>query len=282
MTTGDVLDGVRVICLAVNLPGPVAAARLAARCASVTKIEPPGGDPLARASPRWYAELTSGQRVLTLDLKDPKDRTRLDEELGRADLLVTAMRPSALARLHLAKVTQRHAGLLHVEIVGYDGDVQELVGHDLTYQATHGTLQPPHMPTVPIVDLLGAERAVSAAALLLLAREQSASVTHLRVVLDEAARDAAAALRHGLTGAGAILGGGFPRYGIYETSDGYVALAAIEDHFAQRMREAVGMELTEAALKQFFASHGNEYWAALATRLDIPLSPVKSADSIRD
>ena len=37
-----------------------------------------------------------------LDLKDPKDRARLDDELDGADLLITAMRPSALARLGLA------------------------------------------------------------------------------------------------------------------------------------------------------------------------------------
>ena len=47
----------------------------------MTKVEPPAGDPLALASPLWYAELTSGQRVLVLDLKNPDDRLRLDEEL---------------------------------------------------------------------------------------------------------------------------------------------------------------------------------------------------------
>lgn len=274
MTMDAILGGIRVVCLAVNLPGPLAAARLVAFGATVTKIEPPGGDPLALASPGWYEELTSGQRVRTLNLKDPEDRTRLDDELGRADLLLTAMRPSALARLGLAEVARSHPGLVHVEIVGYDGESKEAVGHDLNYQAAHGTLQPPHMPTVPIADLLGAERAVSAAILLLFAREHSASAQHMRVVLDEAARDAGAALRHGLTGPDAILGGGFPGYGIYESSDGYVALAAIEDHFAQRMREALGVELTHAALRQAFAAHTTEHWTTLAAQLDIPLTAV--------
>lgn len=274
MITSDILDGVRVVCLAVNLPGPIAAARLVALGASVTKIEPPDGDPLAEASPRWYEELISGQRVRVLNLKDAKDRTRLDDDLGRADLLLTAMRPSALARLGLAELARSHPGLLHVEIVGYDGASEEAVGHDLNYQAAHGTLQPPLMPTVPIADLLGAERAVSAAILLLLGREHPASAQHMRVVLDDAARDAGAALRYGLTGRGAILGGGYAGYGIYESSDGYVALAAIEDRFAHRMREALGTELTPAALKQTFAEHSTEYWAELGTRLDIPLTPV--------
>jgi alpha-methylacyl-CoA racemase len=103
-----ILDGVRVVSLATNLPGPIAAARLTRLGASVTKIEPPGGDALAPASPRWYAELTSGQRVVVLDLKVPEDRARLDDELDGADLLMTAMRPSALARLGLASLADSY------------------------------------------------------------------------------------------------------------------------------------------------------------------------------
>jgi crotonobetainyl-CoA:carnitine CoA-transferase CaiB-like acyl-CoA transferase len=241
----------------------------------VTKIEPPGGDALAPASPRWYAELTSGQRVVVLDLKVPEDRTRLDDELDGADLLITAMRPSALGRLGLAHLADSYPGLCHVEIVGYDGDREEVVGHDLNYQAAHGTLQPPALPTVPVADLLGAERVVSAAILLLFARERTAAGGHQRVVLDEAARDAGAAVRHRLTGPGTVLGGGLPLYGIYESADGYVALGAIESHFVARVREALGTELTHAALQEAFAAHGTAYWTVLADRLDIPLTRVR-------
>ena len=243
--------------------------------ASVTKIEPPGGDALALASPGWYAELTSGQVIVGLDLKEPEDRARLDHELDGANLLITAMRPSALARLGLADVTESHPGLSHVEIVGYDGAREEVVGHDLNYQAAHGTLQPPSLPTVPVADLVGAEQVVSAALLLLLAREHSTSPNHARVVLDEAARDAGAAVRHGLTGPGTALGGGMPLYGIYESADGYLALGAIESHFAARVREAFGTEVTHEALQQAFAAHDTAYWMAFADRLDIPLTPLR-------
>ena len=268
-----VLDGIRIVSLATNLPGPIGAARLGALGASVTKIEPPAGDPLAPAAPSWYSELTTGQRVLVLDLKDPEDREQLDNELDGANLLITAMRPSALARLGLAEVTDAHPGLSHVEIVGYDGAREEVVGHDLNYQAAHGTLQPPSLPTVPVADLVGAERVVSAALLLLLAREHSTSPNRVRVVLDEAARDAGAAIRHGLTGPGTVLGGGMPLYGIYESADGFLALGAIEGHFAARVREALGTEVTHAALQQAFAAHDTAYWTAFADRLDIPLTP---------
>jgi crotonobetainyl-CoA:carnitine CoA-transferase CaiB-like acyl-CoA transferase len=63
------VEGVEVLTLALNLPGPLAAARLCRLGASVVKVEPPSGDALAPASPRWYEQLPHGQTVLTLDLK---------------------------------------------------------------------------------------------------------------------------------------------------------------------------------------------------------------------
>src|SRR3546814_4236186 len=51
------------------------------------------------------SDLTVGQRVVTLDLKDPADRAVAARELSRADLMLTAMRPSALVKLGLDELT---------------------------------------------------------------------------------------------------------------------------------------------------------------------------------
>ena len=75
-------EGVRVLSLAVNLPGPVAVAQLRRLGAAVVKIEPPAGDPLARARPQWYELLHRGQTVLRLDLKANDGRKPLDHWLG--------------------------------------------------------------------------------------------------------------------------------------------------------------------------------------------------------
>lgn len=276
-TTGDAqaLAGVKVVSLAVNLPGPLAAARLAALGASVTKVEPPSGDPLQIVSPSWYAELVSGQEVVTLDLKDPAGRSELEERLSVADVLLTAMRPSASARLGLPATVERHA-LLLVEIVGYDEDRSDDAGHDLTYQAAQGTLLPPGMPPVPLVDVLAGERAVSATLVGLRRRESGRAAGHERVVLDQVAFDAAAAVRHGLTGPGDVLGGGLPTYGLYATTDGHVAVAAIEPHFAQRLAAAVGN--TRAELTARFATQSSAHWESLGRSLDIPIVAVNLAD----
>src|SRR5438094_1317832 len=154
------LDGIGVLTLAINLPGPVAVARLRRLGAAVVKIEPPGGDPLAHVLPRWYELLHEGQTVLPLDLKGDEGRRQLEERLGRSDLLITAMRLAALQRLGLdwATLHRRHPRLCVVAVVGYPPPHEDRPGHDLTYQARAGLLEPPRLPRSCLADLAGAGR----------------------------------------------------------------------------------------------------------------------------
>lgn len=269
------LTGVNVVSLAINLPGPAACARLSEFGAAVTKVEPPGGDPLARAASGWYAELAGRQTVLTLDLKAAADRATLDELLTGADLLITSMRPTALQRLGLAAPHERFPRLSLIEIVGHDGDLADEPGHDLNYQAAQGTLTPPHMPRVPLADLLGAERAVSTALAALQARDRSGGGAVFRVALADAAAWAGGAVRHGLMGDNAILGGAFPGYGIYECADGHVALGALESHFFVRTLEIFGADGTHESLRTAFSGKTIAQLEAIAAEADIPLNGVK-------
>ena len=61
---GKLLSGVKVVTLALNTPGPVAAARLASMGAEVAKVEPPAGDPLKTAAPGWYHALANGAQAV--------------------------------------------------------------------------------------------------------------------------------------------------------------------------------------------------------------------------
>lgn len=264
--------GVGVVSLAVNLPGPLAVARLASMGASVTKVEPPSGDPLQAVAPSWYEELVAGQEVVTLDLKSPAGRSALETRLAVADVLLTAMRPSALTRLGLVDSVERH-GLVLVEVVGYDGERSDEAGHDLTYQAVQGTLMPPTMPLVPFVDVLGAERAVTATLAGLRRRTSRKTAVRERVVLDDVAFHASAAVRHGLTRPGDVLGGGLPTYSIYATADGHVAVGAIEPHFARRLADAVGRTREELIAR--FGTESSAHWESLGRSLDIPLVAVQ-------
>lgn len=270
------LTGIEVVSLAVNLPGPLAAARLAELGATVTKVEPPNGDPLAAAAPRWYERLVADQVVVALDLKQDADRAKLDELLATADLLITSMRPSALARLGLDHPQQRFPRLSLIEIVGHADD-PETPGHDLNYQAAHATLTPPHMPTVPIADMLGAERAVSTALAALVHRGETGAGRHCRVALEEAAARAGDAVRYRLMGPGAVLGGAFPGYGLYPCRDGYVALGAVEPHFFMRALEVFDATGSHDSLREALVDKTIDELEAIAARADLPLNAVRTA-----
>jgi len=129
------LSNLTILTLAANVPGPVAAARLRDLGAHVIKVEPPFGDPLAVAGADWYADLHRDVEVRVLNLKAAADLEALAGLLARADLLLTANRPGALARLGLdwETVHIRFPNLCYVAIVGYPGDKAEVAGHDLTY-----------------------------------------------------------------------------------------------------------------------------------------------------
>ncbi len=267
-----------VITLAINLPGPVAAARLRQLGAAVTKIEPPGGDPLAIACPAWYNQLHQGITVLTLDLKSQAERARLEEMLAAADLLLTSMRPAALARLGLSPdaLAARQPHLCQVTIVGYDPPDEDRAGHDLTYQASLGLVQPPQLPRTLLADLAGAEQATSAALALLLARAQGLGAGSAEVVLARAAAAFGQPWQFGLTHATGALGGGLPGYNLYETADGWVALAALEPHFWQRFVAAAAlMQPDKATVAAFFRQQPTAYWTVWARKHDIPLEAVK-------
>jgi alpha-methylacyl-CoA racemase len=278
------LQGIRVVTLAVNLPGPLAVARLHQLGALVVKVEPSDGDPLSRVAPDWYRALHQDFVIIKLNLKESAERDRLVERLERADLLVTATRPAALARLGLSwsSLHERFPRLTQVAIVGFPAPHEELPGHDLTYQARLGLLSPPDMPRALIADWAGSQNVVSTALALILARERGQGSHYATVSLSRAAESFAEPLRRGLAGAGGALGGGFPGYNLYRTRDGWVAIAALEPHFWRKVGEELGVESpSHARLQEFFLTRTAEEWEAWARERDLPISALRAAASMQ-
>ncbi|MFB9732069.1 CoA transferase [Ornithinimicrobium kibberense] len=272
------LQGTTVVTVAVNLPGPLAAARLAGLGAQVTTVLPPGGDPLEHYQPDWYADLHRGQELVTLDLKREDARERLDTLLADADVLITSSRPSALRRLGLdfGTLHERHPRLCQVDVVGSPGRRAELPGHDLTYQAAVGLVRPPHLPATLAADLHGAERAVGEALAALLRRTRTGVGSRREVALEDAAAAMAEPAVRGLTAPGGLLGGGLPGYAVYPAAEGHVALAALEPHFLRRTAEALGVETTHEAFAEVFSRRTAQEWATWAAEHDVPLSAVSA------
>lgn len=270
MTDDDLpLSGLTAICMAQNVPGPSAAAALAAQGMAVVKVEPPSGDLTGAVMPGWYAEMNAGARVETVDLRAPHGQTRFAELLAGADVLISSHRRAALGRLGITP--QALAGinprLCWVEIVG-DADAPDVPGHDLTYQATAGLLAGAVMPRSLIADLAGAEAAAAAACALIAGRERGRARRHAVIGLRQAADRFAAPVRHGATVGAGLLSGATPEYAIYPLQDGFVACAALEPHFAARLAAVSGGDIAG-----FFAGLRRADIPRLAADHDLPLEP---------
>lgn len=271
------LEGLRVVAVTTNVPGPIAAARLAELGASVWKVEPLRGDPLEAAAPQWYARLHERVDVTRLSLSQARDRETLQERIAAADVLLTAMRARALERAGIASeaLSARFPRLVQVAIVGESAPHRDRAGHDLTYQARAGLLAPPSMPRTLIGDLAAAERAVSATLAALIARSRGGRGTCVEIGIVDAAEDFAAPVRYGLTTPEGALGGGLATYRLYRASDGWVAVAALEPHFIEGLREILEIEAVDAeSIATAIARRPAQEWARLAQERDVPLTAI--------
>ena len=100
------LAGIRVLDLTSVLFGPYAAAMLGDWGADVIKVEPLTGDTWRynglfrnRGMSGQFMAVNRNKRSLALDLKHPDGKTVLQRLIPTADVLVTNVRPAALARL---------------------------------------------------------------------------------------------------------------------------------------------------------------------------------------
>lgn len=284
------LHGVRILSLALNLPGPAALWRCARMGATCTKLEPPAAhgqpsaDPMAIYSPEAYRALHPGMRIVQAHLKTESGQALLHTELADTDVLITSFRPSALCKLGLSWETlhERYPRLSLVRIVGAGGAHTEEPGHDLTYLADAGLLTSTEMPATLYADMGGALMASEAVLQALLTRAQTGEGQCLEVALADAAAWLAQPRTWGLTTPEGDVGGQHAGYRIYPCADGRVAVAALEPHFAARLCAAAGLPAqgdaatlraaaTHVAVAAFIVTQTRAQLDALAQAQDIPL-----------
>jgi len=125
------LDGIRVLDLSSVLMGPVAAQILGDMGADVIKVEPPEGDSVRGIGPMrnpgmgpLFLNANRNKRSLVLDLKRAEGRQALLRLTGHADVLITNIRPAAMARLGLGAEAVRAVNprLIYVAAVGFGQD----------------------------------------------------------------------------------------------------------------------------------------------------------------
>lgn len=293
------LSGTHLLSLALNLPGPAALMRCRDMGAHCTKLEPPAtppqpsADPMHSYSPAAYDQLHAGMQILHADLKSTTGQAALHQALAQTDVLLTSFRPAALDKLGLSwdSLHARHPRLCMVRIFGStDPGEANHAGHDLTYQAQAGLTDDGHLPASLFADMAGAVMGSEAVLQTLLQRSRSGHGHCLDVGLAQAAQWLALPRDWGMTTPGGDVGGAHAGYRMYRCIDGWVALAALEPHFAQRIAQVAGLSQRDgslasmhdsgahAALERFFAAHRCEQLAVMAAQSDIPLHVIPGQD----
>ena len=277
------LRGVRVLSLALNIPGPAALMRLRSIGATCVKVDPPAGDPMYLYSKPVYATLHEGVKVISADLRTPTGQKLIHRELARTDVLLTSFRPSGLEKLGLTwkALHKAYPALSQVAIVGSHGERAEEPGHDLTYMAEMGLVNGMENPPTLFADMGGSLMASEAVLKAVVQQSRSGKGVYLEVALASAAGYLGLPFSWGLTAPGKSLAGAHAGYRVYPCKDGRVAVAALEPHFAAALCKASGVAAsdrnvmmapaTHEAIAKFFAGQSCASLTALGAAQDIPL-----------
>jgi crotonobetainyl-CoA:carnitine CoA-transferase CaiB-like acyl-CoA transferase len=145
------LEGIRVVEVAQNLAGPMAAEILAHMGADVIKVERPEGDDARKWGPPFWKGVSPGflavnanKRGISLDLKDPKAVAWLLDFLGTADVLVQNLRPGSLEEMGLGPdaLLARHPRLIYCSVwaFGRSGPLKMKPGFEPMVQAFSGLM----------------------------------------------------------------------------------------------------------------------------------------------
>jgi crotonobetainyl-CoA:carnitine CoA-transferase CaiB-like acyl-CoA transferase len=309
------LQGIKVIDLSVFLPGPYLTLALCDHGAEVIKVEASGGDEGRKIGLSdgeetvFFRNFNRGKKSIALDLKQDGDRERLLKLCEDADVFVESFRPGVMQRLGLDYDTIKaiNPGIVYCSIsaFGQQGSRRGKPAHDLAVQAEAGVLSVslgqddlPAIPAVPLADVLSGLQGLAGVLMALLRRQTTGEGDYIDIAMLDSV----------LSASGNIVGpvfaqgrqpvakherttGGSAFYRIYKTADGHIALGGQEKKFVHALLEALERpDLIDAVLsgpgphqkgvadflERTFAEHGNAYWNARLTELDVCFGEVRT------
>lgn len=250
------LDGLNVLDFSQFLAGPSAALRLADMGARVIKIERPKIGELGRqlyisnlaldGDSTLFHSINRNKESFAADLKNERDRQLVRELAARADVMIQNFRPGVIERLGFdyKSVSQDNPRLVYGEVTGYGkvGPWRDKPGQDLLAQALsglpwlNGNADHPPLPFgLSVADLFAGAHLVQGILACLVRRGITGCGGRVEVSLMESILDAQfellttfmndggkAPIRSAVNNGNPYLGA---PYGIYETADGFLALA---------------------------------------------------------
>lgn len=321
------LAGVRVVDMTSVIMGPFATQILASLGAEVIKVESPDGDNMRHVGPmrnaamgHIFLQANQGKQSVVLDLKQTSAREALLRLVRDCDVLISNVRPQAMARLGLAyeDLQPLNPRLIYVSCCGfnqsgpyaakpaYDDLVQGATGVPwLTHQ--YGGGEPAYAP-MTLGDRVTGLHAVYAVTTALYARERTGQGQSIVVPMFEAMTQFI--LGDHLAGLSFEPPMGEPGYARlltrhrkpYQTADGYLCVLIYNDkHWnnfftaigrPERMREpmfathtqrAANIDAVYAEVSSLMRERTTAEWRSLLDAADVPNMPMASpADLLVD
>jgi crotonobetainyl-CoA:carnitine CoA-transferase CaiB-like acyl-CoA transferase len=271
------LSGLTVVDFSQFLSGPLCSLKLADLGARVIKVERPGVGDLCRylylsdvdidGDNSLFHAINRNKESITADLKNQEDRQKLSDLLVTADVMIQNFRPGVIERQGFGyeAVREINPRIVYGSISGYgeEGPWKDLPGQDLLAQARSGLLwltgsqdDPPMPMGLAVADMMAGNALAQGILAALVGRGIHGRGAKVETSLFEAMIDFQFEVltthlndgkrpptRSGVNGAHAYLGA---PYGVYETSDGYLALAMTPS--LQNLAELLGL----ASLEPFY------------------------------
>jgi crotonobetainyl-CoA:carnitine CoA-transferase CaiB-like acyl-CoA transferase len=305
------LEGIRVVSLAEQYPGPYCTLLLADMGADVVLAERPGsGDPSRgpNGMSDFFASLNRNKRSITVNLKSEEGCEVCRRLMKWADVFVEGFRPGTMDRLGLGyevagKINPR---LIYCSISGFgqSGPYRDRPAHDLSFQSMAGLLANlikkgnfADRPGVAIGDLSSGMFAVIGILAALEARHRTGRGQYVDVsMMDGLVSWMGTAIDSQLkTGHTMEMGGA--AFGVYKTKDSrYVSLSvALEPHFWRNLWQAVGRpelgqlsfierwqrnDELEGILREVFLTKTRDEWVEVLASGDVPSGPVLTLDEV--
>ena len=249
------LEGVRVLDFSQFMAGPMAARHLADYGADVIKVEaPPKGEGSRYASASnfnvageriAFLAANRNKRSVVLNLKTPEGVEIARRLVETADVLIENFRPGVMDRLGLGydMLTSINETIIYGSITGYgsEGPYRDYPGQDLLVQCLSGLAwltgragDPPTPVGMPMIDAVaGQQLALGIIAALFegerAGKGQRVGVSLLDVAIDLQAQEFTTYLNCNTEPKRSVAGiaDAYFRapYGVYQTKDGYLALA---------------------------------------------------------
>ena len=297
MSFTKALEGVKVLDLSRQFPGPYCTMILADFGADVLRIE---DRRFAMDLSAW--SVMRNKRHMTLNIKSPKGKEIFFKLLEDADVVVDGFRPGATARMGIAyeDLQKVKPDIICCSLSGYGqtGPYNNMVGHDINYISTAGILQlcgetdrKPIIPPVQIADIGGGLNAAIGILIALFHRQRTGEGQYVDISLTDAAVGFMTVPLMQYADAGMVpergknpLVGMFPFYRVYETKDGkYFSLGALEPRFWKNFCETVGCQdllgdqfcsgereaMVDEKLREVFMEKTRDQWFDVLKDIDV-------------